>query len=159
MGAAVDRPDQQVQGLPVWYLVLAGALVASYDISHEFPSGSPARALVPLGILLLHVALWVSVLRRRMRYTRAVLRSPRARVLAVGLAVLRSLLGMGIGHLYTGPHPHLVIGLIMFAVVPGGIWCDQWLILRVLRKESERAAAKADNAVAPADNAAGRAAV
>src|SRR5689334_18348343 len=69
-------------GFPVWYVVLAGVLVASFDISHEFPSDSPARRLVPLGILLLHLALWASVLRQRMRYTRAVLRSARTRLLA-----------------------------------------------------------------------------
>jgi hypothetical protein len=128
-----------VQGLPLWYLVLAGVLVASYDISHEFPS--PARTLVPLGILLLHLVLWGSVLRRRMAYTRAVLRSPRTRLLAIGLALLRALLSVLLGHLYTGPHPHLVTGLIMLVVVPVGIWCDQWLILRTLRRESEHAVA------------------
>jgi hypothetical protein len=138
--ATIDQPDRQIQGLPVWYLVLAGALVASFDISHEFPSGSPARRLVPLGILLLHLVLWVSVLGRRMRYTRAVLRSPRTRLLAIGLAVLRAALGMLLGHLYTGPHSHLVIGLIMLVVVPVGIWCDQWLILRSLLREGWRVA-------------------
>ena len=136
-----DRSDQRIQGLPVWYMALAGVLVASYDISQEFPSGSPARALAPLGILLLHLVLWVSVLRRRMRYTRAVLRSARTRLLALGLAVLRAALGLLLGRLYTGPHPHLVIGLIMLVIVPVGIWCDQWLILRTLRREGERAAA------------------
>ncbi|MEV4518411.1 hypothetical protein AB0K00_56820 [Dactylosporangium sp. NPDC049525] len=146
MTTAADQSDQRIQGLPVWYLVLAGALVASYDISHEAPSGSPARSLLPLGILLLHLVLWVSVLRRRFRYTRAVLRSPRTRVLAIGLAVMRGLFSMLLGRLYTGPHPHLVIGLLMFVVVPVGIWCDQWLILRVLRREHERATAPADSA-------------
>jgi hypothetical protein len=153
MTATADRPDQPIQGLPMWYLVLAGALVASYDISQEFPSGSPARGLVPLGILLLHLVLWASVLRRRMRYTRAVLRSARTRLLAIGLAVLRALLSVLLGALYTGPHPHLVIGLIMLVVVPAGIWCDQWLILRTLRRESERASQRT------ADDAASRAAV
>jgi hypothetical protein len=132
----------------VWYLVLAGVLVASYDISQEVPSGSPARGLVPLGILLLHLVLWVSVLRQRMRYTRAVLRSPRTRLLAIGLAVLRGLLSVLLGHLYTGPHPHLVIGLIMLVVVPVGIWCDQWLILRTLRRESERVTERAADCAA-----------
>ena len=142
-----ERPDQPIQGLPGWYLVLAGALVASYDISQEFPGGSPARGLVPLGIVLLHLVLWVSVLRRRMRYTRAVLRSARTRLLAIGLAVLRALLSLLLGRLYAGPHPHLVIGLVMLVVVPAGIWCDQWLILRSLRRESERATGRtADNA-------------
>ena len=141
MTVTVDRPDERIQALPVWYLVLAGALVASFDISQEFPSGSPARRLVPLGIVLLHLVLWVSVLRRRMRYTRAVLRSPRTRLLAIGLGVLRGLLGVLLGQLYTGPHRHLVIGLIMLVVVPVGIGVDQWLILRTLRREGERAAA------------------
>ncbi|WP_433618573.1 hypothetical protein ACQP2P_21550 [Dactylosporangium sp. CA-139114] len=154
MTATAERPDQRIQGFPVWYLVLAGVLVASFDISQEFPSGSPARRLVPLGILLLHLVLWVSVLRRRMRYTRAVLRSPRTRLLAFGLAVLRSLLGVLLGHLYAGPHHHLVVGLIMLVVVPVGIWCDQWLILRTLRRESERAAERSERAP---DNAAERA--
>ncbi len=132
-----------VRGLPVWYMVLAGALVASFDISYEFPSDSPARRLVPLGVLLVHLVLWASVLRQRMRYTRAVLRSPRTRLLAIGLALVRALLSLLLGHLYAGPHRHLAIGLIMLVVVPVGIWCDQWLILRTLRRESERAAARA----------------
>jgi hypothetical protein len=155
LAAAADRPDQRIQGLPWWYLVLAGALVASFDISQEFPSGSPARGSVPVAILLLHLVLWVSVLRRRMRYTRAVLRSPRTRLLAIGLAVLRGLLGGLLAHLYTGPHRHLVIGLVMLVVVPAGIWCDQWLILRTLRRESERTAERTESAAD--DDAADRA--
>jgi hypothetical protein len=144
MSATAVQPQQeQIRGLPVWYLVLAGVLVASFDISHEFSDDSPGRTLLPLGILALHLVLWFSVLRRRMRYTRAVLRSPRTRLLAIGLAVGRGLLGFALGRLYTGPHEHLVIGLIMLVVVPVGIGFDQWLILRTLRREHERAVAAA----------------
>jgi hypothetical protein len=130
---AVER--RSVRGLPLWYLVLAGVLVASYDICQEFPPGNPARTLLPLGIVALHLGLWFGVLRRRMGYTRAVLRSPKARVLAIGLVLVRVALGLALTRLYTGAHEHLVLGVIMLVVVPVSTWCDQWLILRALRRE------------------------
>jgi hypothetical protein len=135
--ATLSVERRSIRGLPLWYLVLAGVLVASYDVCQEFPPGSSARTLVPLGILALHLGLWFGVLRRRMRYTRAVLRSPKARALAIVLVLVRVALGLALTQLYTGAYEHLVLGVIMLVVVPASAWCDQWLILRALRREDQ----------------------
>lgn len=135
MTAIDTRTQQPVQGLPLWYLVLAGLLVASYDMSLEFPEESMWRTALPLGIAGVHMVLWLGVLRRRMRYTRAVLRSPKARLLVIALGVVRFALVGLLSRLYTGAHEHLVAGAIMLVAVPVIIYVNQRLILRTLRRE------------------------
>jgi hypothetical protein len=129
-----EAPAQQrIEGLPGWYFVLTGLLVASADGVREFQSRYPWVALVPLVITLVYVGLWFGVLRRRARYWRAVLRSPKVRLLAIGLAVLRMLIGIALPRLYAGPHEHLILAATMLILVPASAWSCQWLILRTLR--------------------------
>ncbi len=90
MTTAAPRPTaeparQQVRGLPVWYFVMAGLLVASFDISQQFASRHPLIAVLPLAFAAVHVTLWFTLLSRRRQYLRSVWRSPRARLLVVVL--------------------------------------------------------------------------
>ncbi|WP_279583035.1 hypothetical protein [Fodinicola feengrottensis] len=77
----LESTQQQVKGLPVGYFVLAGLLVASFDISQQFSSQYPLVGLLPLVIVAAHLTLWFTLLSRRRQYIRAVWRSPRARML------------------------------------------------------------------------------
>jgi uncharacterized membrane protein len=132
-------PEGRVEGLPLWYFVMAGLLVASQDISTEFTDRYEWVSYIPLGLVLVHLVLWFTVFRRRARYWKAVLRSPAARLLALGLALLRVALGFALQRLYSGNHEHLILAVTMFVVVPASAYCDQLLILRTLRRGGVRA--------------------
>ncbi|HEX7305381.1 hypothetical protein [Lentzea sp.] len=133
----------QVEGLPVWYFVLAGALVASYDISQQFSAAHPAVALLPLALAAAHIALWFTVLSRRREFIRSVWRSKQARLLAVLLFAVR----LGLQFVLTKAldeaaplhsYAHLVMGLVLMVLTTAGAWFDQWLILRTLRKDENQ---------------------
>ncbi len=128
---------EEIQGLPMWYFVLAGLLAGSVDISRQFEDSHPWVAALPLVLVGVHFLLWLAVLRRRMKYVRAVWRSPKALALAVALFACRTLMGLGIGTLGQSgvlhEYRHLVMGLALLVLTTFGAWFDQWLILRTLR--------------------------
>ena len=138
-----DPARPQVKGLPVWYFVLAGLLVASFDISQQFRSDYPLMRLVPLVLLAVHLTLWFTLLSRRRQYIRSVWRSRRARLLVVALAGCRLLLQLGLTRLTDSAaqvhtYAHLIMGLTLLVLTSTGAWFDQWLILRTVNKERQR---------------------
>jgi hypothetical protein len=138
-----DMARQQVRGLPVWYFGLAGLLVASFDVSQQFSANYPLIGLVPLVLVAVHLTLWFTLLSRRRQYIRSVWRSPRARLLVIGLAGFRLLLQLGLTRLTDGAAPlhtyaHLIMGLALLVLTSTGAWFDQWLILRTVNKERQR---------------------
>ncbi|HEX4226523.1 MAG TPA: hypothetical protein VHZ97_29435 [Pseudonocardiaceae bacterium] len=134
-----DPTEPQVKGLPAWYFLLAGLLVASFDISQQFSSRYPLVGLLPLAILAVHLTLWFTLLSRRRQYIRSVWRSPRARLLVVLLVGVRLLLQLGLTRLTDSAAPlhsyaHLIMGLALMVLTTAGAWFDQWLILRTVNK-------------------------
>lgn len=140
---AVRNPvRQQVEGLPAWYFVLAGLLVASFDISEQFRSDYPLLAVLPLVLIAVHLTLWFGLLSRRRQYIRSVWRSPRARLLVVLLFGFRLLLQLVLTRVTDGVAPlhtyaHLIMGLALLVLTTTGAWFDQWLILRTVNKRAE----------------------
>ncbi|MEV7094841.1 hypothetical protein AB0M80_18585 [Amycolatopsis sp. NPDC051045] len=141
---AGTRPvEGEIEGLPGWYFVLVGLLVASNDLTRQFSDTHSWVALLPLVLVAVHLTLWFTLLSRRRRYLRAVWRSKQALALVVVLVVLRLLLQVGLAKL-TGEaaplhsYPHLIIGLVMLVVTTAGAWFDQWLVLRVLNRDANR---------------------
>ncbi|GAA1707238.1 hypothetical protein GCM10009765_65910 [Fodinicola feengrottensis] len=135
----LESTQQQVKGLPVGYFVLAGLLVASFDISQQFSSQYPLVGLLPLVIVAAHLTLWFTLLSRRRQYIRAVWRSPRARMLVILLVGVRVLLQLGLTRLTDSAAPlhsyaHLIMGLVLMVLTTTGAWFDQWLILRTVNK-------------------------
>jgi hypothetical protein len=131
--------QQQVKGLPAWYFVLAGLLVASFDVSQQFSSKYPLVAILPVAIAAVHLTLWFTLLSRRRRYIRSVWRSPRARLLVVLLVGVRLLLQLALTRLTDSAAPlhtyaHLIMGLALLVLTTTGAWFDQWLILRTVNK-------------------------
>ncbi|MDQ7803101.1 hypothetical protein Q5425_05135 [Amycolatopsis sp. A133] len=141
---AGTRPvEGDIEGLPGWYFVLVGLLVASNDLSVQFRDRYGWVAFLPLVLLAVHLTLWFTLLSRRRRYLRAVWRSKQALALVVVLVALRLLLQVGLAKLTDEAAPlhsyrHLVIGLVMLVVTTAGAWFDQWLVLRVLNRETNR---------------------
>jgi hypothetical protein len=137
-----EQATSPVTGLPVWYFVLAGLLVASFDIGQQYAGQYPWLAALPLAVGAVHLTLWFTLLSRRRRYIRSVWRSPRARLLVVGLALARVGLQLGLTRLADEVAPlhtyaHLIMGLVMLVLITAGAWFDQWLILRTLNKAAE----------------------
>lgn len=136
--------QQQVRGLPAWYFVLAGLLVASFDISQQFRSNYPLIAALPLAIAAVHITLWFTLLSRRRQYIRSVWRSPRARLLVVLLFGTRLLIQLVLTRVTDNAAPlhtyaHLTMGLALLVLTTTGAWFDQWLILRTVNKHKQPA--------------------
>jgi hypothetical protein len=134
-----NATQSQVRGLPAWYFLLAGLLVASFDISQQFSSGHPWIGLLPLAIGAVHLTLWFTLLSRRRQYIRSVWRSPRARLLVLLLVGVRLLLQLSLTRLVDTAAPlhtyaHLIMGLALMVLTTAGAWFDQWLILRTVNK-------------------------
>lgn len=134
---------QQVKGLPAWYFVLAGLLVASFDISEQFRSDHPLVAALPLVLVAVHLTLWFALLSRRRQYLRSVWRSPRARLLVVLLFGVRLLLQLVLTRVTDAAAPlhtyaHLIMGLALLVLTTTGAWFDQWLILRTVNERAEQ---------------------
>ncbi|MFD5827324.1 hypothetical protein [Lentzea sp. NPDC060358] len=143
LGPARTHNRAQVEGLPVWYFVLAGSLVASYDISQQFGSAYPLVAALPLVLAVAHIALWFTVLSRRREFIRSVWRSKQARLLAVLLFAVRLGLQLLLTKVLDESAPlhsyaHLVMGLALLVLTTAGAWFDQWLILRTLNQDRDQ---------------------
>ncbi|WP_410671679.1 hypothetical protein [Amycolatopsis sp. cmx-4-68] len=135
------RPvDGKIEGLPGWYFVLVGLLVASNDLSLQFSDRYHWVVFLPVAILAVHLTLWFTLLSRRRRYLRAVWRSKQALALVAVLFAVRLLLQFGLAKLTDEAAPlhsyrHLLIGLVMLVVTTVGAWFDQWLVLRVVNRD------------------------
>ncbi|WP_290054661.1 hypothetical protein [Amycolatopsis solani] len=130
----------KIEGLPGWYFVLVGLLVASNDLSLQFSDRHSWVAVLPLVLVAVHLTLWFTLLSRRRKYLRAIWRSKQALALVAVLFALRLGLQFGLAKLTDEAAPlhsyrHLVIGLAMLVVTTAGAWFDQWLILRVVNRE------------------------
>ncbi|MEV6443175.1 hypothetical protein [Amycolatopsis sp. NPDC051716] len=138
------RPvEGPIEGLPGWYFVLVGLLVASNDLSRQFSDRYGWVALLPLVLVAVHLTLWFTLLSRRRRYLRSVWRSKQALALVAVLFTVRLLLQFGLAKLTDEAAPlhsytHLVIGLVMLVVTTAGAWFDQWLVLRVVNRDVDR---------------------
>lgn len=139
--AAPRTAGERVEGLPGWYFVLIGLLVASTDLSQQFSDRYAWAALLPVALLAVHLTLWFTLLNRRRKYLRAVWRSKQALGLVAVLFILRILLQVGLTKLTDEAAPlhsytHLIIGLVLLVVTTAGAWFDQWLVLRVVNKDA-----------------------
>lgn len=137
---AGHRPGGKVEGLPGWYFLLVGLLVASNDFSVQFGDRYTWVALLPLVLVAVHLTLWFTLLAKRRRYLRAVWRNKQALTLVAVLFAVRLGLQVGLAKLTDEAAPlhsyrHLIIGLVMLVVTTAGAWFDQWLVLRVVNKD------------------------
>lgn len=134
------RPGK-IEGLPGWYFVLVGLLVASNDLSLQFGDRYHWVVFLPIALVAVHLTLWFTLLSRRRKYLRAVWRSKQALVLVAVLFTLRLGLQFGLTKLTDSAAPlhsytHLILGLVMLVVTTAGAWFDQWLILRVVNRRA-----------------------
>lgn len=137
---AETRPGK-IEGLPGWYFVLVGLLVASNDLSLQFSDRYHWVVFLPLVVVAVHLTLWFTLLSRRRKYLRAIWRSKQALALVAVLFAVRLGLQFGLSKLTDSAAPlhsyrHLILGLVMLVVTTAGAWFDQWLILRVVNRRA-----------------------
>jgi FtsH-binding integral membrane protein len=129
-------PEQdEFQPLPGWFFLFVGYIAAQYDLSQAWPP----LGFLSLAIVLVYLAVWFRVLRRRVRNLRAVLKSRKASLLALGLFVLRQALRFGLVGLAlttTAVSQHLLLAAALFLLGSAGGYFDQWLILRAVRSRA-----------------------
>lgn len=120
-----------VKPLPVWFFAFEGALGAAYDLCHAW-SGA-WMVIAALGVVNLVVGF--TVMRRRVKLMRALLKNSRTRKIALGLIALRLSAHMVLGVLgaqVTTVAGHLVLASVMAGATVTLLWFDQRTAFRAL---------------------------
>ncbi|GAA2160150.1 hypothetical protein [Actinomadura napierensis] len=127
------RPDglDAIKPLPIWFFAFEGVLGAAYDICHVWHFAW----VVLVGIAAVNAVVGLTVLRRRVKLVKAMLKNGRTRKIAVGLIALRVGLHVVLGTLgadVTGTAAHLALATGMAAATVTLLWFDQRVTFRAL---------------------------
>ncbi|RFU42633.1 hypothetical protein DZF91_05795 [Actinomadura logoneensis] len=127
-----ETPElSDIKPLPIWFFAFEGAMGAAYDLLKAWDGAW--MVLAALGAVNMVVGL--TVLRRRKKLIKAMLRNARTRKILFALIGLRIgvhvVLGAA-GAQVTSASVHLALGLTMAAVTMGLLWFDQRVTFRAL---------------------------
>ncbi|QKG23041.1 hypothetical protein [Actinomadura verrucosospora] len=120
-----------IKPLPIWVFAFEGVLGTAYDICHVWHAAWVAIA----AIAALNGVLGLTVLRRRMKLVKAMLKNGRTRWIAFGLIALRGGLHLALaaaGADVTAPAAHLALAALMGAMTVALLWFDQRVTFRAL---------------------------
>ncbi|MEY9909972.1 hypothetical protein ABIA35_006216 [Catenulispora sp. MAP12-49] len=149
-GGAAQVDVSQVRPLPTWFFAFEGVLAGSYDLVKMNPKALP----VLVGLGLVNGLVSATVLRRRIKLVRAMLRGKRTRAIAVGLIGLRMgthlLLGAA-GAAITTATGHAIMAVVMAGLTVALLRFDQTVTFRALATDANANAAA--DAVAPREGA------
>ena len=115
----------------VLYAIHAPVLGAAYDICHVWQSAWT----VVVAVAAVNAVVGLTVLRRRIKLVKAMLRNGRTRLIAFGLIALRAGVHLVLGAAgadVTGTAAHLVLAAGMAAATVGLLWFDQRVTFRAL---------------------------
>ncbi|MWA05168.1 hypothetical protein F8568_033350 [Actinomadura sp. LD22] len=115
----------------MWFFAFEGVLGAAYDICHAWHSAW----MVIVGIAAVNAVLGMTVLRRRIKLVKAMLKNGRTRMIAFGLIALRVGLHVVLGAAgadVTGTAAHLALAAVMAAATVELLWFDQRVTFRAL---------------------------
>ncbi|MGW2628873.1 hypothetical protein ACWC2K_06020 [Streptomyces chattanoogensis] len=131
--AQPERADDLdgVKPLPVWFFAFEGIAAAAFDLCKAWDKAW--MVLIAFGALNIIVGL--TVLRRRAKVVRAMLKNARSRKVLVGLIALRlgvHLLLAVLGAPITSTVGHVVAGAVMAAATVTLLWFDQRVAFRAL---------------------------
>lgn len=121
----------QVKPLPVWFFTSEGVLGAAYDLSRVW--GPPWLVLAVL--VGGNMASGLTVLGRRRKLLRGMLRSRRTRAITIGLIALRVGAHVALGAAgtqVTSAAGHLAFAVGMAGATVGLLWFDQRVTFRAL---------------------------
>ncbi|KUJ65895.1 hypothetical protein ACZ90_42775 [Streptomyces albus subsp. albus] len=129
--AEADPGLAGVKPLPAWFFAFEAAAGAAYDLCKAWDRAW--MVLVAIGAAHLLVAL--TVLRRRAKLVKAMLKNSRTRKIAFGLVALRMSVHVVLGALgaqITSAAGHLAFGLVMAGATVCLLWYDQRVTFRAL---------------------------
>ncbi|MEU4209746.1 hypothetical protein AB0F13_07050 [Streptomyces sp. NPDC026206] len=120
-----------VKPLPVWFFAFEGALAAAFDLCKAWDGAW----MVLVAIAAVNIVIGLTVLRRRAKLVKAMLKNSRTRKIVFALVALRlavhGLLGV-VGAPVTSTAGHVAVGLVMAAVTVTLLWFDQRVTFRAL---------------------------
>ena len=126
---AVDL--SQVKPLPAWFFAFEGIFGGAYDIV----KANPDAWMVLVGFAAVNIVVGLTVLGKRRKLVRAMLKNSRTRFIAIGLIVLRIVVHLALGALGAAVETatgHLLLALVMTGVTVGLLWFDQRVTFRAL---------------------------
>ncbi|WP_344033122.1 hypothetical protein [Streptomyces luteireticuli] len=139
-GAGQGALDPELKPLPVWFFAFEGAMGAAFDFYKAWDGAW--MVLAALGAV--NIAVGLTVLRRRRKLLKAMLKNSRARKILFGLIGLRVALHVvlgAVGATVESAAGHLALGLVMSALTVGLLWFDQRVSFRALGLTPSGAAA------------------
>lgn len=123
--------DPDMKPLPVWFFGFEGVLGAAFDLCKANPDLLP----VVIGVAALNMVISFTVIGKRRKLLRAMLKNSRTRFIALGLLALRFgvhlLFGL-LGTALAGTTGHYVLAGLMSASTVTMLWFDQRITFRAL---------------------------
>ncbi|MFC0041391.1 hypothetical protein [Actinomadura rayongensis] len=124
---------RDVRPLPVWFFGFEGLMAGAFDLCKAWHG---AWALL-LALAAVNMVVGLTVLRRRLKLARAMLRNSRTRKIAVALVAARIALHAvlaALGLQITAPAAHLALAAAMTAGTVALLWLNQRLTFRALAR-------------------------
>lgn len=122
---------KELKPLPIWFFGFEGVMSAAYDLCHAW---SDAWMII-VGLVVVNVIVGLTILGKRIKLLRAMLKNGRTRKIAFGLVALRVgahvLLGV-VGVEATTTTAHLAFSVLMVGVTVTLLWFDQRVTFRAL---------------------------
>ncbi|MEU1309087.1 hypothetical protein ABZ419_09355 [Streptomyces cinnamoneus] len=120
-----------VKPLPVWFFAFEGSLGAAYDLCQAWDGAW----MVLAALALVNIVIGFTVLRRRVKLVRAMLKSSRTRKIIFALVGLRLAVHLALGAVgaaTVSTAAHVAIGLAMATTTVALLWFDQRVTFRAL---------------------------
>ncbi|GAA1225484.1 hypothetical protein GCM10009665_14860 [Kitasatospora nipponensis] len=128
---------QGVKPLPAWFFAFEGVMGGAFDIL----KADPNAWMVLAGLGLVNLTIGLTVLSKRRKLLKAMLKNGRTRAIAIGLVSLRMGVHLVLGLLgaeITSAAGHLVLAALMAATTVGLLWFDQRVSFRALGLSLDR---------------------
>ena len=122
---------RSIKPLPVWFFAFEGLFGGAYDILKADPDAWIALA----ALALVNITVSWTVLGKRRKLIRAMLKNSRTRTIAIGLIVLRLAVHLALGALgaaVDSASGHLALAFVMTGITVGLLWFDQRVTFRAL---------------------------
>ncbi|WP_241968257.1 hypothetical protein [Streptomyces sp. ICBB 8177] len=130
-GGAKGVDLSKVKPLPVWFFGFEGVIGAAYDLMHVWKGAW----VVLVALAAVNIVVGLTVMGRRRKLVRAMLKNSRTRMIAIGLIAARLgahlLLGAA-GTQVTSAAGHLVFAVAMAGATVTLLWVDQRITFRAL---------------------------
>ncbi|MGW7614683.1 hypothetical protein ACWGLG_02295 [Streptomyces antimycoticus] len=130
--ATTDIDLSDIKPLPLWFFGFEGVMGAAYDLTKAWDDAW----MVLIAIALVNVVVGATVLRRRVKLMRAMLKNAHTRKIAIGLLALRvglHLVLAALGAPVTSVAGHLTVAVLMGATTVTLLWFNQRVTFRALR--------------------------